>query len=184
MSKSSLRPPQLFWSLSVREAQFLLRAFPPRARRSKDDSVRIKVLSCPCCGVVGFGGLGGDTPRLAVFKDGVDFWLGEGCHINRSVFEKRLGHIGSCPMAGKPVDLLECCVTFGEAKYLYKSIDAVETNSTFKSRSGRLTAGTQLALSTEAGLAVSPVCGVLTEQANENEKDDTVCVLVEDKETG
>ena len=78
----------------------------------------------------------------------------------------------------------QCCVTFGEAKYLYKSIDAVEANSTFKSRSGRLTPGTQLALSTEAGLAVSPVCGVLAEQAGQDEDDDTICVMVEDKETG
>ena len=98
---------KLFWSLSVREAQYLLRAFPPSARRSKDDVVRIKVLSCPCCGVIGFGGLGGDKPMLAVFKDGVDFWLEEGCQIKRSVFEERLGHIGNCPMAGKSVELLE-----------------------------------------------------------------------------
>lgn len=170
---------KIFWSLSVREAQYLLKAFPSKARKSKDDSVKVKVLSCPYCNVVGFAGIGGENPRLAEVKDGVDFSLGQNCYIKQEVFEERLEHIGSCPNEGGELEATEVQISFGEAKYLYKSISAVTTLSTFKSNSGPLALNTQLALSSSAGCKRSPVIGKLTEIL-----DGSIAVSVLNEETG
>jgi len=77
---------KLFWSISIREAQFLVRAFPAEKRR-KDETVKVTVLSCPCCRVVGFAGIEGEEgmePALAFKTDDEEFDLGGGWKLDES----------------------------------------------------------------------------------------------------
>ncbi|GMI37008.1 hypothetical protein TrCOL_g7832 [Triparma columacea] len=73
-----------------------------RRRKIKDESAKMTILSCPCCGVVGFGGIdGGDgtEPVLALKTDEHDFDLGEGWSLDCEVVEERIQHLDGCPKA-------------------------------------------------------------------------------------
>lgn len=155
MCKSPTR--KLFWSISIREAQFLLRAFPTD-KRSKDESAKMTILSCPCCGVVGFGGIdGGDgtEPVLALKTDEHDFDLGEGWSLDCEVVEERIQHLDGCPKASggakRGLEKLVASISFDEAKYIYSTIKNGETQASFVSRSGFLRNGMQIAIAEEEG---------------------------------
>jgi hypothetical protein len=101
----------------------------------------LTILSCPCCGVVGFGGIDSDDgtePVLAVKTDEHDFDLGDGWSLDPEMLEGKLQHLEGCPRANgatkRGMTRLVASITFGEAKYLYSTIKNVETQASFVSR--------------------------------------------------
>jgi len=141
-----------FWAMTVRETQFLLRAFPPTCRLSNDDTCEIYVLHCPECNVVGFPGVGGAHPSLCTRTEAGPFTVGAtGDSLPSSTWHRSLRHVGACHMAGKPLEEVLVRVSFSEAKYLYKTAANVETYANYVIRAKGLRDGTLLAVCDEEG---------------------------------
>jgi hypothetical protein len=141
-----------FWAMTVRETQFLLRAFPSRSRTTNDDTCEVYVLHCPSCQVVGFPGVGGAQPSLCVrTKSGPFTVAATGEVLPPGTWDKSLMHVGACPGSGKPLEEMLVRVSFSEAKYLYKTAANVETYARYVIRAGGVRDGTLLAITDEEG---------------------------------
>ena len=200
---------KIFWSLSVREAQFLLRAFPSEKRKNKEDLINITVLACPSCKVVGFPGIAPDDygdasdplsqPKLALRTKDHEFDMGDGKGLDETILKSLLQHIRGCPNTGKDLEKISVNISFGEAKYLYQTINNVETMSSFRCRSGGLREGMQIAMCSAEGAVdakESLILGTFDEDmsssgwSNLSGKDKRqdgeglICVSVKDENTG
>ena len=189
-----------FWNLSNREAQFLLRGFPSEFRSAANKELPVKIKACKCrvCCGVGFPGVGGEHPRLAVCSSTGDFCLSESdaVHLCMEDLQKHMRHLDGCSNVGGVLELVECCATMEEAKYLYSSFPLGETQAKFETRSGDLQQGMIIAKSNKVGVAALDAISLATFERCEDEKgggreegvkggsEARLCVLREDRERG
>jgi hypothetical protein len=146
------------WAVSIREAQFLLRAFPPHLRGSEDNKAFINILQCSCCNVMGFPGVIGDSaeksfdfPSICISTPEAPFVLAAtGERVPPNSWDAHMEHIGRCPMAGHSLQKVRAQLSFGEAKYLCKTIANMDTRATFLAQARDLPCGTMLVLSSVA----------------------------------